>query len=85
MGSKMYGVELMHLLSEDAMTEQLHRSNGGVSNYDKLKWMERELDIRRRVYSSTVRIGQMNPQTASIELKIMEAIVSDYQKAGGSN
>jgi hypothetical protein len=72
----MYGVELMHLLSEDAMI---------VSNYDKLKWVERELEIRRRAYAAMIKAGQVNPQMASIELRIVEAIVSDYQKVGGSN
>ncbi len=49
--------------------------------YDKLKWVARELAMRRRAYPQFVALGKMTRADAAHEIAVMEAIVADYQQA----
>jgi hypothetical protein len=51
-----------------------------MTETDKLRCVERELAMRRRVYPRWVEIGQMSAKQAEYEIKVMEAIVADYRK-----
>jgi hypothetical protein len=48
---------------------------------DKLRAVERELRMRRRVYPRWVEAGKMKLDHADREILLMEAIKADYAKA----
>jgi hypothetical protein len=60
--------------------EQLHLLGDHVTDTEKLRCVERELALRRRVYARQVQGGRMSPATAAIEIKVMSAIVEDYRR-----
>jgi phosphoenolpyruvate carboxylase len=45
---------------------------------DKLKALERELAMRRRVYPRFIKQGSMTVEQARREIAVMEAIAADY-------
>jgi hypothetical protein len=49
---------------------------------EKLKCVERELGMRRRVYSYRVANGKMTRQEADREIDLMASIVEDYKTQG---
>lgn len=50
-----------------------------ISAADKLKAVEREIGLRRRVYPGRVALGRMSPWAAQAQIEIMEAIADDYR------
>jgi hypothetical protein len=46
----------------------------------KLRAIERELKLRKRVYPRWVESGRMSQKQAAEEIAIMEAIAQDYQE-----
>lgn len=50
-----------------------------ASATDKRKCIQRELRMRRTVYSSRVQRGAMTQEEADREIKLMEEILADYQ------
>ena len=50
-----------------------------MDNETKLKCIERELRLRRRVYPRWVAEGRMKIRDAEHEIKTMEAIADDYR------
>ena len=51
-----------------------------ISDAIKLKCLEREIAMRRRVYPSWVRDGRMTQDHADREISTMEAIAQDYRE-----
>jgi len=47
---------------------------------DKLRAVEREILMRRRVYARYVQEGKMKQQQADQGIAVMEAIAEDYAK-----
>ena len=46
----------------------------------KLKCIDRELGMRRRVYPGFVNRGKMSQQAADEEIAVLEAIKADYEE-----
>lgn len=51
-----------------------------MTETDKLKCVERELRLRKKVYPRWVAEGRMTQQQAEHEIDCMQAIVTDYDK-----
>jgi hypothetical protein len=51
-----------------------------ITDTDKLKCAERELEMRKRVYPRWVEAGKMSLAKAAHEIATMDAIVADYRK-----
>jgi hypothetical protein len=47
---------------------------------EKLKCVERELGMRKRVYPGLVRRGKMSVTESDYEIKTMESIADDYRE-----
>lgn len=52
---------------------------GELTTADKLKWLERELSDRGRIYPDMVKKNQITQKMVKQQLAIMEAIVEDYR------
>lgn len=50
-----------------------------ISVDDKIREMKRELRLRRGVYRNLVADGTITPQEASQRIKVIEAIIEDYE------
>ena len=50
-----------------------------ASIVDKRRCIQRELRMRRAVYSSRVERGSMTQEEADREIKLMEEILADYR------
>jgi hypothetical protein len=50
-----------------------------VTHDDKIKCLRRELSLRRQVYPRRVHDGKMKSTSADREIRVMEAILSDYE------
>lgn len=48
---------------------------------EKLEAVKRELSFRRHVYPRRIQNGSMTRELASRQIRIMEQIVADYEKA----
>ncbi|HEY2146645.1 MAG TPA: hypothetical protein VGH32_01830 [Pirellulales bacterium] len=46
----------------------------------KLEAVRRELRLRQRVYPNRIESRRMTPQEADYQIKIMEAIIEDYDE-----
>jgi len=51
-----------------------------VTRHDKMRCLQRELDMRRRVYPRWVKTGKMLQVSADREIATMEAILADYEE-----
>jgi hypothetical protein len=51
-----------------------------ITDMDKLRCARRELALRRNVYPRHVERGRMSREAADREIKLMEAIVADYEE-----
>lgn len=51
-----------------------------IEKRDKVRCLQRELDMRRRVYPRWVQTGKMLQVSADREIATMEAILADYQE-----
>ena len=47
---------------------------------DKLREIERELKLRRRLYPHWIEIGKIDASDAKRQIEIMAAIAADYEK-----
>lgn len=59
-----------------------------MSNYsdaDKLKCIEREIELRKRVYGRQVLNGRMSKGAAEREIATMEDIANDYRQRMGEH
>lgn len=54
-----------------------------MTELDKFRCAERELEMRRRVYPRLVRQNKMTQSQANWEIECQEAIVDDYRKIVG--
>lgn len=54
-----------------------------VTRREKIQCLQRELKYRVRVYSRRVAEGKMTQKLADRELRVMKAILADYEKAPG--
>jgi hypothetical protein len=52
-----------------------------ISTADKLKAIKREIALRRATYPKWVAAGRMKQTEAEHELRVMEAIAADYERA----
>lgn len=52
------------------------------SDEEKLKCIEREIKMRRRVYPRWVEAGKMTALQADREISVMESIADDYRPDG---
>jgi len=50
------------------------------ADIDKLKCVEREVQMRKRAYPKWVKSRAMTQERADREIAIMEAIAADYRK-----
>lgn len=50
---------------------------------EKLKCLEREIAMRRRVYPKWIASGKLKQEKADREIAIMEAIADDYRPGAG--
>lgn len=50
------------------------------TNVEKLRCVERELALRRRVYARWVKAGSMSLAKATAEIKMMDEIASEYRE-----
>ena len=50
-----------------------------ISNADKLKELNRELAMRRRLYPKWVADGSIEQAAANRRIEVMEAIAEDYE------
>lgn len=55
-----------------------------ITNADKLACARRELAMRKNVYPKWVGSGRMKQEAADRELKVMAAIVDDYEHVTGT-
>jgi hypothetical protein len=46
---------------------------------EKLKWLQREIAMRKNVYPKWVANGRLKPDKADREIALMEAIAEDYR------
>lgn len=51
-----------------------------ITAEDKLKCVQRELMMRRRVYERRVADGEMSRDFADEQIRVMQSIVEDYEK-----
>jgi hypothetical protein len=51
-----------------------------ITAHDKLKCVERELALRRKVYPRWISEGRMTHRDARYELDVMAEIAEDYRK-----
>lgn len=51
-----------------------------ITAEDKLKCVQRELMMRRRVYERRIADGEMSRDFANEQIEVMQAIVADYEK-----
>lgn len=51
-----------------------------MENKIKLRSIEREISLRRRVYPRWVAAGRLKQAEADHEIRVMEAIADDYRK-----
>lgn len=51
-----------------------------IDTADKLACAQRELTMRRRVYPRWVETGRMTQAKMDFEIRIMSAIVADYER-----
>jgi hypothetical protein len=51
-----------------------------VTDAEKLKCLEREIAMRKRIYTRFVDIGKMTRDKAEREIAIIEAIANDYRE-----
>lgn len=56
-----------------------------ITPEDKLKCVRREIAMRHRVYPGRIVIGRMTRDEANREVKIMEAIATDYERQVSSD
>jgi hypothetical protein len=50
------------------------------SSAEKLRCVQRELNMRKRLYPRWVAAGKMQQSLAAFEIKLMEEIVEDYRR-----
>lgn len=48
------------------------------TDLQKLRCLERELKMRRKVYPRWVRDGKMQPEAADYEIQVMAEIMAEY-------
>lgn len=53
----------------------------GYSYAQKISVLEREVNMRRRVYPALIANGRMSTHDANFQLTCMEEILKDYQEA----
>lgn len=51
-----------------------------VTNLEKLNCARRELEMRKRVYPRWVAEGKMTQAFCNHEMRVMAAIIEDYEK-----
>ena len=51
---------------------------------DKIRCVEREINLRRRVYARWVSEGRMKPENAAHEIGCMEAVLADLRAVEAS-
>jgi hypothetical protein len=51
-----------------------------MTEHEKLRCVERELEMRRRIYPRWVATNKMTQKKADHEIACFEAIVEDYRK-----
>jgi hypothetical protein len=49
------------------------------TDQEKLRCLEREIEMRRKVYPNRIRQGLMSPSHAEHEIACMEAIAAEYR------
>lgn len=54
--------------------------DGPISALEKLHCARRELKLRQRVYPKWVANGRMSEDEAARQIKVMQAILLDYQE-----
>jgi len=52
-----------------------------IDDSEKLKCIEREIALRRRVYPKWIASGKLKQEKADREIAVMEAIAVDYRAA----
>ena len=53
-----------------------------ITRFEKRRCLEREIEMRRRVYPRRVREGRMTQAEADREIDVMTAILRDYDDPG---
>ena len=56
----------------------------GITLWDKLTCVRRELALRERVYPILIAKGKLQAAKAERELELMAAIIEDYEKQTGA-
>ena len=56
-----------------------HPMSAPITAHDKLKELEREIAMRRRVYDRFIKEGRMTVPEAARKISIMKAIADDYR------
>jgi hypothetical protein len=51
-----------------------------ITTEDKLREVERELKMRRRLYPQWIARGQIDESDAKRRIEVMQAIADDYEK-----
>jgi hypothetical protein len=51
-----------------------------IAAEDKLREIERELKLRRRLYPHWIEIGKIEAGEAKRRIEVMQAIADDYEK-----
>jgi hypothetical protein len=51
-----------------------------IAAEDKLREIERELKLRRRLYPHWIEIGKIEAGDAKRRIEVMQAIADDYEK-----
>jgi hypothetical protein len=51
-----------------------------ITNLEKLKCAQRELEMRKRVYPRWVAENKMTQSFCDREMRVMAAIIEDYEK-----
>jgi hypothetical protein len=55
-----------------------------IAAEDKLREVERELKLRRRLYPHWIEIGKIEAGDAKRRIEVMQAIADDYEKQAQS-
>jgi hypothetical protein len=55
-----------------------------ITAEDKLREVERELKLRRRLYPHWIEIGKIDASDAKRRIEVMQAIAADYEKQAQS-
>ena len=51
-----------------------------VPTADKIRVLQRELELRRAVYPQRVADGKMTQRAADYQIEVLESILDDYQR-----